>query len=141
MRAVSLHQMPLVDSPLYQRYHRAVRVRFGKASDYGCWHCDDQARDWAWIHDTDPADTDNYTLMCRLCHQEYDRAEWLKREQADKRAEGIKKGWTLERRAEASKMAKSQWISGSLSRAAQSERAVRDRPWEGRRPKNGGGAR
>jgi hypothetical protein len=52
---------------LYRRYHRAVRIRYGSAREYGCWFCDNQAEAWAWIDNTDPEDTDNYIPMCVNC--------------------------------------------------------------------------
>lgn len=27
---------------------------------------------WAWIHDTDPSDPQNYRQLCRECHSAYD---------------------------------------------------------------------
>lgn len=143
MDPVSLHHhsMPLVDSPLYQRYHKAVRIRFGKASDYVCWLCDEDAFEWAWIHDTDPSDTDHYIPLCRICHRGYDRAEWLAKERERRSATPQGRGWSPERRRKASEATRAQWANGNLNRTEQAERARRDRPWEGRRPKNGGGAR
>jgi hypothetical protein len=136
------HQMPPVNSAEYQAYHKAVRRKHGKPSEYPCsyYECPRYGRDWAWQHDTDPANPDNYNPMCRLHHQEYDRPYWLKKEQADRRAEGERKGWTPERRAAQSARAKEQWGDGTLSRTEQSRRALRDRPWTGRRPRRGGGA-
>lgn len=61
----------------YLHIHYRIRRLNGKASEYGCWgwpdaDCDDQAMDWAWIHDTDPADPENYIALCRQCHRDYD---------------------------------------------------------------------
>ena len=52
--------------------HRRVRTQRGPAKNQTC-ECGTQARHWAHIHDTDPADPQNYLPMCQKCHWEYDR--------------------------------------------------------------------
>lgn len=59
----------------YSAMHkRVVRLR-GKAD-----HCEQRESagchsltyQWAWIHDTDPSDPQNYRQLCRVCHVAYD---------------------------------------------------------------------
>lgn len=51
--------------------HRRVRSVRGRAGDQTC-PCGNPAHDWAHIHETDPADPQNYRPMCRSCHFAYD---------------------------------------------------------------------
>jgi len=137
--------MPPVNSAEYQRYHRAVRHTYGQPWDYYCVReCGRLARDWAWIHGTNPANPDNYMTLCRWCHQEYDRAEWLIEERRRERARientNAFKGWTPERREEQRQRMLARWNEPGR-REAQAIRCKQDEPWSGRRPKNGGGAR
>lgn len=53
--------------------HRRVRTARGRAGDQVCVTCGKQARHWAHIHDTDPADVQNYQPMCQKCHWAYDK--------------------------------------------------------------------
>jgi hypothetical protein len=135
-----------VDSPEYQQCHNRARREFGKASSYLCngEDCAKRAHDWAWVHDTDPWEPENYIPLCRACHQDYDRAEWLVEERKRERARiantGAYKGWTPERREAQRQRMLGKWNQPG-EREAQADRARRDRPWTGRRPKRGGGAR
>ena len=52
--------------------HRRVRTARGRAADQACVQCAGPARHWAHIHDTDPADPQNYQPMCQKCHWAYD---------------------------------------------------------------------
>ena len=57
----------------YYGCHRRVRTERGRAADQACTECGRQARHWAHVHDTDPADPRNYRPMCQRCHWAYDR--------------------------------------------------------------------
>jgi hypothetical protein len=62
--------------PYHTQHTRNVAQR-GDAKLYRCVHCagrgaDKQARDWAWVHGTDPDDVMNYVPLCRKCHNVYD---------------------------------------------------------------------
>lgn len=135
-----------VNSAKYQADHKRVRLVRGDVRLRDCIAdgCDDSARDWAWIHGKDPSDPENYRPMCRVHHQEYDRAEWLVEERKKER-ERIEsgrsfKGWTPERREAQRQRMLDKWASPE-ERLKQSERAKADEPWKGRRPKKGGGLR
>ena len=52
--------------------HQRIWYHRGKAVAHECADCDKQARDWSWIHDTDPEDIYNYVPRCRGCHNVYD---------------------------------------------------------------------
>jgi hypothetical protein len=53
--------------------HRRVRTARGRARDQDCAHCKNSpARHWAHIHNTDPADPQNYLALCQKCHWTYD---------------------------------------------------------------------
>jgi hypothetical protein len=60
------------ESPGYFGCHRRVRKERGRAADQVCVNCGAQARHWAHIHNTDPADPANYLAMCISCHRRYD---------------------------------------------------------------------
>ena len=66
-------------------HHRVYRAR-GRAKDQICVSCGKPARHWAWIHDTDPGDPQNYQPMCASCHHAYD--EIAAQGMATKGAEG-----------------------------------------------------
>lgn len=136
---------PPTNSALYQRYHKVVRLRYGPASDYYCVReCGRIARDWAWVHDTDPSDPENYMTLCRLCHQEYDRPEWLTEERKRERARientPQHKGWTPERRKALSDLNRERAKDPEYIKR-RSEACSQGRPWESRRVKNGAGVR
>jgi hypothetical protein len=57
----------------YYGAHRRVRTARGPAKFQTCVGCGEGARHWAHIHDTDPADPQNYRPMCPPCHFEYDQ--------------------------------------------------------------------
>jgi NUMOD3 motif len=62
----------------YQARHRRNVAQRGKAQLRKCAHCaadgvDEQAHDWAHVHDTDPDDVMNYIPLCKKCHGRYDR--------------------------------------------------------------------
>lgn len=123
----------------YQRNHKRVRKVRGKVKDYNC-KCGRQARDWAHKHNTNPADPNNYEPMCRFCHKEYDRPEWLQEERRQEQARientNAFKGWTPERREAQRQRMLEKW-SSKEERDKQAERARRDKPWRGRRPQGG----
>lgn len=56
----------------YFRMHARLREARGSATTYRCVDCGRQAEQWAWVHDEDPCDFDNYVPMCRPCHKRYD---------------------------------------------------------------------
>ena len=69
--------MPAEGSVPYQTQHTRNVAQRGDAKLYKCVHCagrgaDKQARDWAWVHGTDPDDVMNYIPLCRKCHMAYD---------------------------------------------------------------------
>lgn len=55
--------------------HERVRITRGPASNYTCEDCDDEARDWAQLHDTSGTDESDYVPLCRSCHLGYDRSK------------------------------------------------------------------
>src|SRR5215831_20546704 len=58
----------------YVRVHVEARRGYGRADMWPCdAECGEQARDWAHINDTDPADWRNYMPLCRRCHRQYDQ--------------------------------------------------------------------
>ncbi len=59
------------NSAAYSAVHKKLRATFGSASKFKCL-CNRPARSWAWKHDTDPNDIDNYMPMCNSCHVKYD---------------------------------------------------------------------
>jgi len=111
----------------------------GKVAEYLC-SCGEQARDWAHRHETDPAIPANYDPMCRSCHKAYDLLGWLKEErqlERDRIESGRSfKGWSPERREAQRQRMLEKWGSPE-ERAKQAERAKRDQPWRGRRPRGG----
>lgn len=125
----------------YAANHNRVRKAKGKASDYPCVDCSKDARDWAHIHDKPKGDVNSYQPMCRLCHQAYDRAEWLIEERRRERARientAAFKGWTPERREAQRQRMLAKWNKPG-ERARQAKRCKRDKPWTGRRPKDMG---
>ncbi len=53
--------------------HYNVQQERGKASTYLCeGGCQGRARDWAYVHGTDPKNVNNYVPLCRSCHKLYD---------------------------------------------------------------------
>jgi hypothetical protein len=61
----------------YQRRHRRNVATRGPAKLQKCAPCaaagiDKQARDWSYVHGTDPDDVMNYVPRCRKCHIAYD---------------------------------------------------------------------
>lgn len=61
----------------YQRYHARVYKKFGRAKEYHCSDCNKPANVWAWTHDTDPSDPNNYYPLCYSCHIKYDmKPQW-----------------------------------------------------------------
>lgn len=83
-----------------KRHDRCVAAR-GKASAHSCEECGKQAKEWAWIHDTDGETPENYKPMCHGCHQRYDD-RW-NQEERDKVSASLKKyhaNMTAEQRAE-----------------------------------------
>lgn len=56
----------------YVAFHiRINRIR-GKARNFNCIDCGDDAIEWSWVHDSDPLDVNNYEPRCRKCHVRYD---------------------------------------------------------------------
>ena len=61
------------DRAWWQRNHRAVHRKYGKAYEYLCEWCDRGAVEWAWVHDTNPEEEENYIPLCQFCHRKYDK--------------------------------------------------------------------
>ncbi len=74
----------------YSTAHSRVRSLRGRASNYGCEHCDNQADDWAYNHsDPDELISDRagslgmryspdpmaYISLCKSCHIKFDKRE------------------------------------------------------------------
>jgi hypothetical protein len=81
-----------VKDPDYMANHRRVHKERGRAADQRCVVSDagfHLAKEWAYIHDTDPTDPANYQPMCHVHHQVYD-ARWNAEERA-KVAESVAK--------------------------------------------------
>lgn len=88
----------------YYGCHRRVRKVRGRAGDQMC-ACGAQARHWAHIHDTDPADPQNYQAMCQSCHWAYDKVapRGMETKGPERRSETAVLAWsrrTPEQRAE-----------------------------------------
>lgn len=62
----------VLNSPAYHQAHRSVRKARGNADEHPCKACGQQAKHWAYQHDTDPLDVANYEPMCVSCHFAYD---------------------------------------------------------------------
>lgn len=60
----------------YQALHMRVMRARGRASHCE-WRetagCCSRKYEWAHAHGTDPADVQNYTSLCKTCHQRYDK--------------------------------------------------------------------
>lgn len=80
--------------------HRRVRAERGRAGDRSRSECGEPARHWAWIHDTDPNDVQNYLAMCQSCHFRYDEVAARGRESmgSERRREAAMKAWETKRR-------------------------------------------
>lgn len=64
---------PLVwGTPEYKRVHKDLLSRRGKAANQTCVDCASSAKDWSYVHDTDPTDVENYVPRCQSCHRKYD---------------------------------------------------------------------
>ena len=59
-------------NPTIATIHKRIVREYGSAKMYLCNDCDNPARDWSWIHDTDWKDIENYVPRCRSCHLKYD---------------------------------------------------------------------
>jgi hypothetical protein len=83
----------------YQRNHRRVRAARGKASEYECADCEEEAKEWSQIHNTAGDDPKHYEPRCHKCHQKYDD-KWNKDQRA-KVSASTKRVWdeSPERRA------------------------------------------
>jgi hypothetical protein len=58
----------------YSANHNRVRKTRGPASAQLCeGGCQGRAYDWAYLHDTDPAEPASYVPLCRRCHNQYDK--------------------------------------------------------------------
>lgn len=68
----------------YKNIHKKLAIKYGKAKEYVCTDCGNQAFDWSYEHDTDPYDLDNYYPRCRSCHLKYDAANTVRGEQHGK---------------------------------------------------------
>lgn len=58
----------------YRAMHSLVRKERGIATLQQCVSCTNTAREWSWIHNSDPLDVMNYRPMCNSCHKKYDIA-------------------------------------------------------------------
>lgn len=68
-----------VGSNEYNRIHYKIRTTRGCASEHNCVDCGNIAINWAWIHDTDVEDIDNYDPMCKPCHHKYDEVNFAEK--------------------------------------------------------------
>lgn len=79
--------LPQPRDPTYSTVHRQLRRTKGRASDYPCVGCGEQAAEWAYDH-LDPnertglvhgvprpysANLDHYAPMCKTCHWRFDQ--------------------------------------------------------------------
>lgn len=55
-----------------QANHRRLTRYRGAAKQHSCVDCGEPARDWSWIHNTNPVCHENYEPRCRRCHVMYD---------------------------------------------------------------------
>jgi hypothetical protein len=95
----------------YFNNHNRVRAERASARMYKCMLCQiermldpnhpvRQAKDWAHLHDTDPAFPANYIPACRSCHLLYDHnARWGNPEYRKLKAEKSRRHWTENREA------------------------------------------
>lgn len=110
----------------YWTLHWRIRVARGPASEYDCEHCPEQAHDWAWLHDRDGQDVNDFIPLCRKCHVAYDQSQSTLSERGRKAGSS---GWTDERRKVNGERARTQW--NSLSPEEKIE--INKRRWETRR--------
>lgn len=70
----------------YAAAHRRVRLLRGRAAEYRCEHCGEQAEQWAYDHlDPEPLigknlapyslDVSRYIPLCRTCHKRFDMSQ------------------------------------------------------------------
>lgn len=60
----------------YKAFHNRTLPRArGEAKQFKCIYkrCNNQAKEWSWIHGTNPYHVKNYRPMCVSCHRKYDR--------------------------------------------------------------------
>ena len=100
------------DNASYYAIHKRLTRQFGRAAEYGCWgwpeaDCDNQAREWSYIHDADPVDLDSYIALCKPCHSRYDGADPTKARQALFAKYGPEGSTAIARAARAEKRKKS----------------------------------
>lgn len=79
------------ERPSYGAMHRRLRSRRGRASEFPCVECGEQAQEWAYDHEDVGAltsdglpyslDLEHYRPMCRHCHiiEDQLRARMLRR--------------------------------------------------------------
>jgi hypothetical protein len=83
--------MDLTPAKTYEQMHSGLHWAFGRAKDYVCIECGQQAEDWAYQYTSiDPQiDTknrvysesfDDYAPMCRSCHRRFDMLRPERRE-------------------------------------------------------------
>lgn len=78
--------------------HARIRSQRGKASEYDCVDCGDQALDWSRRKDGDCNNIWDHDPRCRRCHMEYDEDErWGKpgyrENQIQKQSAKAKRQW------------------------------------------------
>lgn len=56
----------------YGRKHKRIVEQKGKASNYKCIDCNEQARDWSNIDHKYSLNPDDYQPRCVRCHKKYD---------------------------------------------------------------------
>ena len=53
------------------KHYRIIKLK-GKASEYKCIDCPNQARDWSNVDHLYSLDPDDYQPRCTSCHRKYD---------------------------------------------------------------------
>jgi len=69
------------DNPTIGSLHKWVETKLGKAQNYKCLHCDNQARDWANKDHSYKRNLNDYLPLCRSCHKKYDLKRKLNKDE------------------------------------------------------------
>lgn len=112
--------------------HRRVRTARGRAADQVC-ECGKRARHWAHIHDTDPADVQNYKPMCQPCHYRYDgvRPQQVKTLGPAGRAAAAELAWSRRTPEQRRQIALKAWDTKRRRNAGAPDVVVPDIPRDG----------